>query len=121
MNALLRAAGVDKEVHGSATDVFTFVSGSTIPVKPFGAVHSALVGNASKIALSSFCVNPPGQWAPCKEKTGTSKATMAVKHHQWVVLTRKHAARCLEKETRIGNYSSARIDINMPLGSVPGP
>jgi len=103
MNALLRAAGAAARNDGevAAGDVFVFVSSSTIPVKPFGFVHAALVGSTrSGIGISSFCVNPPMQWAVCwqRNQQGSAAAGVAIKHHQWVVLGRAHAARCLERE-----------------------
>eukprot|EP01069_Polyplicarium_translucidae_P000405 Polyplicarium_translucidae@DN1227_c0_g1_i3.p1 len=52
---------------------FIFVSGSTIPVKPFSFIYSSLLRNQrSRFAFSNVNLTP-------------------VKHHQWVVLSREHA------------------------------
>lgn len=98
MNALLRA-GLDSiaEDGPPVQEVFVFISGTTIPVKPFPIVYHRLVSpNAS-----SFCVNPPFHWASCKD-VSMGSAAFAVKHHQWIVLTREHARlalRYLESHT----------------------
>lgn len=77
MNALLKAALADPY-----NEAFVFLSASTLPVKPFRDVHHALLKNSS----SQFCVSPADQWL-------RNQHGRAVKHHQWVVLTRPHAER----------------------------
>lgn len=87
MNALLRA-GLDSSTEDDphAQEVFVFISGTTIPVKPFQVVYQKL----ANLSASSFCVNPPFHWGLCKD-VNTGSSAFAVKHHQWLVLTREHA------------------------------
>jgi len=81
MDALLDAALSSGK--GSKGDKFVFVSDSTVPVKPFCAVQESLVGNGDE--SSNFCIPSQFWWAWHQEDT------IAVKHHQWMVLSRAHA------------------------------
>jgi hypothetical protein len=64
-----------------AGDKFIFVSESTLPVKPFASVYATLTKDVS----SDFCVAPSGAWP-------RGAGFYIVKHSQWVVLNREHAA-----------------------------
>eukprot|EP00668_Euglena_longa_P015645 GGOE01019767.1.p1 GENE.GGOE01019767.1~~GGOE01019767.1.p1 ORF type:complete len:231 (+),score=43.93 GGOE01019767.1:512-1204(+) len=77
MNALLRAGLADPD-----NAQFAFLSGSTLPVKPFPEVYAALVGHNS----SYFCITPTNEWI-------RHGAQYVVKHHQWLSLSRPHATR----------------------------
>jgi hypothetical protein len=63
---------------------FVFLSESTLPVKPFNEIHTALMSDDD----SDMCLFPVNQW-------GSSNIDGAyvqlAKHHQWVVLSRSHA------------------------------
>lgn len=63
---------------------FVFVSDSTLPVKPFNEVASALLQDDD----SDFCVFPKWQWAWANID---GHSVNMIKHHQWVVLSREHA------------------------------
>jgi len=118
MNALLRAAGAGRQdlMHSFGRDLFVFVSDTTIPVKPFHLVYQQLMGSGPEMPMSSFCIVPPRQWGDCQE---LSSQTMAVKHHQWVVLTREHAARSLLSEEVVRNRTRSEGPLT-PQGSLPG-
>ena len=61
MAELLRSAlAIRAEVpHPSSREKFVFLSDSTLPTKPFGVVHDALMSDED----SDFCVFPKDQWA----------------------------------------------------------
>mmetsp|Transcript_41024 Transcript_41024/g.87382 ORF Transcript_41024/g.87382 Transcript_41024/m.87382 type:complete len:468 (+) Transcript_41024:171-1574(+) len=105
MNALLKAA-VARGGVGSPKDKFVFVSGSTLPVKPFSDVHQRLTGDAA----SDFCVFPRNEWAEV-EQPGRPKG-IAVKHHQWITLSRKHAEKSVERASGLGDLMQ-RFQLNM--------
>jgi len=89
MNALLKAA-VLRSGKGSPQDKFVFLSDSTLPVKPFQATWTRLTSNHA----SDFCVFPRNEWAQVSEGLPGSvaaKISVSVKHHQWIVLNKKHA------------------------------
>jgi len=101
MNALLGAA-LQKRTGGgpgSPLDKFLFVSDSTLPAKPFHFVQQGLTTHDT----SHFCVFPRNQWAqissPAVYGQPAPVAKLAVKHHQWVILSRKHAELAIERAT----------------------
>merc|ERR1719399_2778217 len=81
MNQLLRAALQQK---GNSRDKFAFVSDSTLPAKPFGYLYRELIGRRG----SDFCVFPSQEWASIRAHGGIE---VAPKHHQWIILDRRHA------------------------------
>lgn len=93
MNALLQA-GVTAVLPGRPDDKFVFVSDSTIPVKPFSVVQSRLQATG---ANSNFCVFPRNEWAEITEAGFVPSVRAAVKHHQWLTLSRTHATQILER------------------------
>lgn len=91
MDELLSAAvGTDG---GHDHDKFIFVSDTTVPVKPFEDVAKYLRADGSR---SNFCIKgtQDWSWARGRRKVGSS---MAVKHHQWMVLSRPHALQLVAK------------------------
>mmetsp|Transcript_68296 Transcript_68296/g.153023 ORF Transcript_68296/g.153023 Transcript_68296/m.153023 type:complete len:509 (-) Transcript_68296:127-1653(-) len=97
MNALLKAALL-RAGKGASSDKFIFVSDSTLPVKPFHYMHSRLTSDSN----SDFCIFPRNEWAEVSETylnspRRTSVTRVAVKHHQWVVLSRAHAMESVEQ------------------------
>lgn len=74
MNALLNASLTDKDNFH-----FTFVSASTVPVKPFREIYRALMEKES----SYFCVRTTAQWVK-------TQFEIVPKIHQWLSLTRSH-------------------------------
>lgn len=92
MAELLRSAlAIRAEVpHPSSREKFVFLSDSTLPIKPFGVVHDALMSDED----SDFCVFPKDQWASA---TLDDREMLLVKHHQWLVLTRQHAELFVQK------------------------
>jgi len=92
MNQLLAYALKDSSSH--ADDKFVFVSDSTLPAKPFWKVYNALTMRKG----SYFCVFPSRDWAdvPTRMLNGNAGGAghdLAIKTHQWVVLSRPHAER----------------------------
>lgn len=63
---------------------FVFLSESTLPIKPFGEIHTTLLADDA----SDFCLFPTDQWGSASIDGSFVKL---LKHHQWVVLTRDHA------------------------------
>jgi len=63
---------------------------STLPVKPFQVTWMRLTSNHA----SDFCVFPRNEWAQVPEGLPgdtAAKVNVAIKHHQWIVLNKKHA------------------------------
>mmetsp|Transcript_43344 Transcript_43344/g.102042 ORF Transcript_43344/g.102042 Transcript_43344/m.102042 type:complete len:507 (+) Transcript_43344:63-1583(+) len=92
MNALLKAGLTLRPSGGSASDKFIFVSDSTVPVKPFATVQRRLT--MAEAHSSDFCIFPRNEWAEVTglaAGSGQSMTQVAVKHHQWIILNRKHA------------------------------
>jgi hypothetical protein len=62
-------------------------------VKPFAAIQQQLTTNAA----SDFCVFPRNEWAEVTQGYEANNplqapvTKVAVKHHQWIILSRKHA------------------------------
>jgi hypothetical protein len=83
MVALLKAA-TSVSAAGTVPEKFVFVSDSTLPVKPFGLIHSTYMADND----SDFCVFPSNQWAWANID---NHEVRLVKHHQWVGLSREHA------------------------------
>jgi len=63
---------------------FVFLSESTLPIKPFSHIHSALLLDDN----SDICLFPSDQWGSARADGTLVKL---IKHHQWVVLSRVHA------------------------------
>jgi hypothetical protein len=63
-------------------------------VKPFSAVQSRLQATASN---SNFCIFPRNEWAEIQEGGFVPSVRAAVKHHQWMILSRKHASQVLQR------------------------
>jgi len=83
---MLKTALDESPANGGAGAVekFVFVSDTTLPVKPFSEVHSALTSTDD----SDLCMFPQDQWAWA---TIDNHYVRLVKHHQWVVLNREHS------------------------------
>lgn len=64
-------------------DKFAFVSDTTVPIKSFAAIRQRLL--IDDRAKSSFCVNPQSVWGL------HNSGDLAVKHDQWLTLSRHHA------------------------------
>eukprot|EP00929_Paragymnodinium_shiwhaense_P108978 TRINITY_DN75324_c0_g1_i1.p1 TRINITY_DN75324_c0_g1~~TRINITY_DN75324_c0_g1_i1.p1 ORF type:complete len:526 (+),score=110.93 TRINITY_DN75324_c0_g1_i1:182-1759(+) len=91
MNALVRAAISKTAALGTAhaMDKFIFISDSTLPVKNFHYMQRQL----TVADQSNFCVFPRNEWAEITDHSsgGAAQTKTAVKHHQWLILSRKHA------------------------------
>mmetsp|Transcript_127335 Transcript_127335/g.396338 ORF Transcript_127335/g.396338 Transcript_127335/m.396338 type:complete len:408 (-) Transcript_127335:99-1322(-) len=91
MNALLSYAahrGTPGRLQaGHPHDKFIFVSDTTVPVKPFRHVQHVL--GVSDGANSTFCIRPWWTWA------WHDATDVAVKHDQWLVLSREHVNKAL--------------------------
>jgi hypothetical protein len=95
MNALLQAGLAEDGRKPRPDDKFIFVSDSTIPVKPFPMVQTRLTSTG---VTSDFCVFPRNEWAEIQDRTGfVPSVRAAVKHHQWIILSREHAVKVLER------------------------
>eukprot|EP00929_Paragymnodinium_shiwhaense_P015330 TRINITY_DN123404_c0_g1_i1.p1 TRINITY_DN123404_c0_g1~~TRINITY_DN123404_c0_g1_i1.p1 ORF type:complete len:481 (+),score=70.05 TRINITY_DN123404_c0_g1_i1:86-1528(+) len=86
MNQLLSVALSSDLGSTNSNDRFVFLSDSTLPAKPFWHIYATLTTRAG----SDFCIFPSKEWADVKGSFGID---IAVKHHQWVTLTREHAER----------------------------
>jgi len=97
MNALL-VAGV-KARGGHHNDKFVFVSDTTIPVKPFGDIF----GQLTSTATSDICIPPRHTWNSYQQPM-KRKVFLNVKHHQWIVLSRKHAELAIKRFAKVGPH-----------------
>jgi len=86
MNQLLASALQDDPNSANPEDKFVFVSDSTMPAKPFSHVYQRLIQRAG----SDFCMFPAKDWADEPVQGGHK---LAVKTHQWIVLSRSHSER----------------------------
>lgn len=86
MNQLLSVALSSDLGSTNRNDRFVFVSDSSLPAKPFWHIYATLTAREG----SDFCVFPSKEWADVQGSFGID---IAVKHHQWVSLTREHAER----------------------------
>lgn len=95
MNALLQAA---LSVGGAASgaDSFTFISDTTVPVKPFKTVSQRMA--LDRMQGSSFCVAPKADWGILD-----SNHSLVLKHSQWLTLSRQHASRVVASKHRMRN------------------
>ena len=110
MNALLHAAVLRSGAVENPTDKFVFVSDSTLPVEPLVPMVQRLTSDEN----SDFCVFPRNEWAevPQNMPGGVSVTHLAVKHHQWVVLSRKHAEQAVARSHMHQDLMS-RFQLNM--------
>jgi len=101
MNQLLAYALQDDVNAGvpNPGDKFAFISDSSLPAKPFAHIYETLRWRQG----SDFCVFPSNEWA---DIPGPQGVQMAVKHHQWVTLSRSHAEKALKLwwEGRFHNF-----------------
>jgi hypothetical protein len=97
MNALIQS-GVNAGGRAPRPDdKFIFVSDSTVPVKPFSTIQSRLFGTGEN---AHFCIFPRNEWAEIQEPASSAlvpSVRAAVKHHQWIILSRNHAAQVLKR------------------------
>jgi len=96
----LMKSAILHDPQGSDQDRFVFISESTLPLKPFNQVRSTLLADHG----SDLCIFPKDHWGTTEISSsgvpeasalrggGSRKDSTAylVKHHQWVILTRKH-------------------------------
>lgn len=110
MNALLHAAVLRSGAVENPNDKFVFVSDSTLPVEPLVPMVQRLTSDEN----SDFCVFPRNEWAevPQNMPGGVSVTHLAVKHHQWVVLSRKHAEQAVARSHMHQDLMS-RFQLNM--------
>jgi len=98
MNTLLQTA-LARGGAGHPNDKFVFISDSTLPIKPFAAVRQRLTVDSG--ATSDFCVFPRNEWAEVPDSgtmyLGQKRVHAAVKHHQWVTLSRAHALEAIKR------------------------
>lgn len=97
MNRLLESALQDDPWSSNPADKFVFVSDSSLPAKPFWHVYNTLTPRAG----SDFCVFPSKDWADVPALRSTNgdphngSNEVAVKTHQWMVLSRAHTVRAV--------------------------
>jgi len=103
MNALLQAGVSYSTTPGSlasgraprSDDKLIFISDSTLPVKPFAAVQNRLFVGGDN---SNFCIFPRNEWAEIQEPSQlVPSVRAAVKHHQWMILSRAHAGQIVKR------------------------
>jgi len=96
MNQLLDSALQDDPWSTNERDKFVFVSDSTLPAKPFWHIYNTLTRRKG----SDFCVFPSKDWADVPGKVYKKRALrntheLAIKTHQWSVLSRSHTVRAV--------------------------
>lgn len=97
MNQLLAAALQDDPASANPSDKFVFVSDSTLPAKPFAYIYDTLVRRKG----SDFCLFPSKDWADnpvqiFRNGQPGSGHELAIKTHQWIVLSRSHGQRSVQ-------------------------
>lgn len=99
MNQLLAAALKDDPHSANPGDKFVFVSDSTLPAKPFWNIYNTLISRRG----SDFCVFPSKDWADVPvtvltkpDRMPSSAHEVAIKTHQWMVLSRTHSERSVK-------------------------
>lgn len=87
MAQLLRVSlgAQDERLELGTTEKFAFVGDTTLPIKPFTAVHEALMAEPEQ---SDLCVHPSKRWRSANVNGTTS---FLVKHSQWAVFSKRHA------------------------------
>ncbi|CAL1156198.1 unnamed protein product, partial [Cladocopium goreaui] len=111
---------------GHRNDKFVFVSDTTLPVKPFKTIQRQLTSDDT----SHFCFFPV-HWLEWSNTSGlfgflkdfnpwhdASRETerMALKHHQWMVLSRRHAEKAVKAD---GMFPSLLKELKVNSG-LPG-
>jgi len=109
MVQLLRAAS---KFSLSASDKFIFLSDTTLPLKPFASVYSALVSNGN----SDFCVSPRSEWLTLGRK---DQRALLVTHSQWVVLNKDHATTIVDRWPRVKGGQGKDWAVPIRLGGRP--
>lgn len=110
MNALLEAGVSRGGANKKEDDKLIFISDSTLPVKAFSTVQNRLAGTGTN---SNFCVFPRNEWAEIQEPgTLVPSIRAAVKHHQWMVLSRTHSKAVL---TRSHEYRDLMTQFSMNM------
>lgn len=119
MNALLQAGITYAGQDGHPNDKFIFISDSTLPVKPFHFVQQRLLSQGTN---SNFCIFPRNEWAEIQETTPglLPYVRAAVKHHQWMILSRAHAGQVMKRSHEYRNLMTTfHINsIGLPDGKV---
>eukprot|EP00930_Biecheleria_cincta_P025383 TRINITY_DN18081_c0_g2_i1.p1 TRINITY_DN18081_c0_g2~~TRINITY_DN18081_c0_g2_i1.p1 ORF type:complete len:411 (-),score=65.18 TRINITY_DN18081_c0_g2_i1:11-1243(-) len=96
MNALLQAALRVDGAAAAEADSFTFISDTTVPVKPLKTVLQRMALDRRR--GSSFCIAPKASWGVLD-----SNHSAVVKHSQWLTLSRQHARRVVASTHRMRN------------------
>lgn len=110
MNALLQAGFNYAGKPARPDDKFVFISDSTLPIKSFHVMQQRLFAGGEN---SNFCVFPRNEWAEIQEPASTGlvpSVRAAVKHHQWMILSRAHAGQVL---TRSQEYKDLMQQFHM--------
>jgi len=91
---------------------FVFAGDSTVPFKSFEYVHKQLVVKTPK--TSKFCLATAAKWLNSRDEMASSEVTegcifkdflrmhnpRVMKHHQWMILSREHAATVVKRATK---------------------
>lgn len=128
MNHLLQEALAIRPGHRN--DKFVFVSDTTLPVKPFHLIQRQLTSDDA----SHFCFFPV-HWLEWPKTSGFlsflkkmnpwynpshSKERMALKHHQWMVLSRQHAEKAVKEDGMFPSLlEELRVNSGLP-GTISG-
>mmetsp|Transcript_71657 Transcript_71657/g.131209 ORF Transcript_71657/g.131209 Transcript_71657/m.131209 type:complete len:397 (-) Transcript_71657:39-1229(-) len=108
MDALLQAA---LSTSSASTDVdsFTFVSDTTVPVKPFQTIWQRMT--LDRANGSSFCISPRHWWG-----VSDLNRSIVVKHQQWLTLSRAHANRVVANRDKMRNLVQVTSPEDFILG-----
>lgn len=100
----VEVASLTAALQDPANTQFVFVSDSTVPLKRFDYIYKQLIVNSP--STSKFCVAEPAQYREAQVQMAIQEAKRScvfldylrninprvLKHHQWAVLARQHAA-----------------------------
>jgi hypothetical protein len=109
MVSLLKGALADG---GTRFDKFVFISGSTLPVKPFNEVWHVLGRDDG----SDICIFPRNHWG---EASFNNQHAVLVKHHQWVTLNYDHAKTMVATWGSVDSQGQWSVPIRTPTYSEP--
>jgi len=99
----------------SPADKFVFLSESTLPLKPFSEIYSALTSDAN----SDICVNRVQNWNKMRFG-GLGRQVLLVKHNQWVVLNQEHATMMVQRWPSVDQADATGQHWNVAVRALNG-
>jgi len=116
-------AGLQAALRDPTNEQFVFVSHNTVPIKSFDYMYDDLIGNSYNTSKFCFTSILGVAASDCRFHDGRrGESSDVLKHHQWVILSRRHAEivfteygrRALERfnelrEIKEGMYSDPKM------------